>query len=103
MTRLSSAILRQRETGRITEAAVGRGSDGRTLRKHYAADRSLPRNLQEALWNPTKGGVAELADASDSKSLEGNLLWVRFPPPLPISPLLRAVLPPAAASRVPRD
>lgn len=49
----------------------------------------------------TCGGVAELADASDSKSLEGNLLWVRFPPPLPIfhmKLLLAAVLAALAAA-----
>lgn len=30
----------------------------------------------------THGSVAELADAGDLKSSEGNLLWVRFPPEL---------------------
>ena len=28
------------------------------------------------------GSVAELADAEDLKSSEGNLLWVRLPPEL---------------------
>ncbi len=28
-------------------------------------------------------GVVELADAPDSKSGEGDLVWVRFPPPAP--------------------
>ncbi len=29
------------------------------------------------------GAVAELADAGDLKSSEGNLVWVRFPPAPP--------------------
>ena len=28
-----------------------------------------------------KAGVAELADATDSKSVPGNRVWVRVPPP----------------------
>src|SRR5579883_1457418 len=28
-------------------------------------------------------GVAELVDATDSKSVSGNRVWVRFPPPAP--------------------
>lgn len=32
------------------------------------------------------GAVAELADAGDLKSLEGNLVWVRLPPAPPVPP-----------------
>jgi hypothetical protein len=31
----------------------------------------------------TKADVAELVDARDLKSLDGNIVWVRFPPPAP--------------------
>ena len=34
-----------------------------------------------------EAGVVELADAPDSKSGEGNLVWVRFPPPACFLPL----------------
>jgi hypothetical protein len=30
--------------------------------------------------------VAELVDARDLKSLDGNVVWVRVPPPAPIVP-----------------
>ena len=37
--------------------------------------------------------VAELVDARDLKSLDGNVVWVRVPPPAPaksgISPIIR--------------
>lgn len=48
-------------------------------------------------------GVAELADAIDSKSIGRKPLWVRFPPPVAISlrALLLAVLVPAAAFAAP--
>ena len=32
----------------------------------------------------TKADVAELVDARDLKSLDGNVVWVRVPPPAPI-------------------
>ena len=31
----------------------------------------------------TKADVAELVDARDLKSLDGNVVWVRVPPPAP--------------------
>jgi hypothetical protein len=31
----------------------------------------------------TKADVAELVDARDLKSLDGNVVWVRLPPPAP--------------------
>jgi hypothetical protein len=32
-------------------------------------------------------GVAELADALDSKSSDRKIVWVRAPPPAPMTPL----------------
>ncbi len=31
-----------------------------------------------------KADVAELVDARDLKSLDGNVVWVRVPPPAPL-------------------
>jgi hypothetical protein len=36
-------------------------------------------------WRKHRAGVAELVDASDSKSDSGNRVWVRFPPPAPFT------------------
>jgi hypothetical protein len=33
----------------------------------------------------TKADVAELVDARDLKSLDGNVVWVRVPPPAPMA------------------
>lgn len=54
----------------------------------------------------TKGledaGVAELVDATDSKSVSGNRVWVRFPPPAPTNFYFR-LTPVIAASPNSRD
>ncbi len=35
------------------------------------------------LWKIKQADVAELVDARDLKSLDGNVVWVRVPPPAP--------------------
>ena len=40
-----------------------------------------------------KADVAELVDARDLKSLDGNVVWVRVPPPAPSKDALRATGP----------
>jgi hypothetical protein len=44
----------------------------------------LPRN-GELFKQINRADVAELVDARDLKSLDGNVVWVRVPPPAPIS------------------
>jgi hypothetical protein len=51
-------------------------------RLHNIGKHSLPRGE-----NPIRNNgadVAELVDARDLKSLDGNVVWVRVPPPAPI-------------------
>src|ERR1700682_4286821 len=36
-----------------------------------------------------RADVAELVDARDLKSLDGNVVWVRVPPPAPVSVMTR--------------
>src|SRR5258708_3508204 len=40
-----------------------------------------------------RADVAELVDARDLKSLDGNIVWVRVPPPAPAFARVRARLP----------
>jgi hypothetical protein len=52
-------------------------------RLHNTGKHSLPRGE-----NPIRNNgadVAELVDARDLKSLDGNVVWVRVPPPAPVS------------------
>ena len=46
------------------------------LKKVFICDR-IQRYLKKLCWC---GGMA---DATDSKSVEGNFMWVRLPPPAP--------------------
>jgi hypothetical protein len=53
-------------------------------RLHNIGKHSLPRGE-----NPIRNNgadVAELVDARDLKSLDGNVVWVRVPPPAPLVP-----------------
>jgi hypothetical protein len=63
---------------------------GRTLDygKAPAIARTAFRFLQNGgkyLISRSKADVAELVDARDLKSLDGNVVWVRLPPPAPMS------------------
>ena len=52
-----------------------------------AARAALPFARQDAgvpIGQPD-ADVAELVDARDLKSLDGNVVWVRLPPPAPMS------------------
>ena len=40
-------------------------------------------NWGKKLWKIKTADVAELVDARDLKSLDGNVVWVRVPPPAP--------------------
>ena len=44
--------------------------------------RSAPKSVKY-LIKRSKADVAELVDARDLKSLDGNVVWVRLPPPAP--------------------
>ena len=35
------------------------------------------------IWQSKKAGVMELVDVADSKSADGDIMWVRVPPPAP--------------------
>src|SRR5882672_11231671 len=55
----------------------------RGKRERRPGKHSLPRGE-----NPIRNNgadVAELVDARDLKSLDGNVVWVRVPPPAPVS------------------
>ena len=45
----------------------------------YPLQDIMPRRAE----NNICAGVMELADVTDSKSVDGNIVWVRVPPPAP--------------------
>jgi hypothetical protein len=47
--------------------------------------------------------VAELVDARDLKSLDGNVVWVRVPPPAPAFSLEKSVICPCIATLASRS
>src|SRR6516225_11039600 len=59
------------------------GAHARRTPQQEHASRAAPDDLYCASLIPA--GVAELVDATDSKSVSGNRVWVRFPPPAPDS------------------
>jgi hypothetical protein len=73
----------------VTSAGFGRdsGEENPTQRdyfrpkKFFASFQNVP--ILAAPEKTVAAGVAELVDASDSKSDFGNRVWVRFPPPAP--------------------
>jgi hypothetical protein len=67
--------------------------------KRWRGKHSLPRGE-----NPIRNNgadVAELVDARDLKSLDGNVVWVRVPPPAPQKPVGRYIGRDAAESHRP--
>ena len=43
----------------------------------------MPIHLKASALPQANADVAELVDARDLKSLDGNVVWVRVPPPAP--------------------
>ena len=39
--------------------------------------------VDQPTFDNKKAGVMELADVTDSKSVDGDIVWVRVPPPAP--------------------
>src|SRR3954451_21345282 len=51
----------------------------------WRAQTGFHRPLKHAKHPGTNADVAELVDARDLKSLDGNVVWVRVPPPAPVA------------------
>src|SRR3954469_18086621 len=67
----SSLIMNQFRSGRTSAHACQRHKTG------------FHHPLKHAKHPSTNADVAELVDARDLKSLDGNVVWVRVPPPAP--------------------
>jgi hypothetical protein len=47
--------------------------------------------IHNAVLERLRADVAELVDARDLKSLDGNVVWVRVPPPAPINSMICSI------------
>src|ERR1700730_5446858 len=76
-------------TSRLSRTSTAHSAGSRTSRergfaKHEGfAAKHLPARDEKAM-EINKADVAELVDARDLKSLDGNVVWVRVPPPAPL-------------------
>jgi hypothetical protein len=66
------------------ESACRNGKRKGSIGKHLPASDEKAKGINNA-------DVAELVDARDLKSLDGNVVWVRVPPPAPAKIIAKPV------------